>query len=87
VRAHFAEPLDLGADIRIARLEGVLGTAARATFARRTISLHDISAAFDPEEREVTVDAGLLGAFVTADLRNLTALEVVAASGGAVVSL
>jgi hypothetical protein len=89
VRAHFAEPLNLGVGTRIARIEGILGAPALATFARRTISLHDISAAFDPEERDVTEDAGLLGAFVTADLRNLTALvEVVDLSGGgAIVSL
>jgi hypothetical protein len=87
VRAHFAEPLNLGVGIRIARIEGILGAPALATFARRTISLHDISAAFDPEKRDVTIDAGLLGAFVTADRRNLTALEVVVPSGGAIVSL
>lgn len=87
VRAHFAEPLNLGVGIRIARIEGILGAPALATFARRTISLHDISAAFDTEKRDVTTDAGLLGAFVTADRRNLTALEVVVPSGGATVSL
>jgi hypothetical protein len=88
VRAHFAEPLNLGADVRIARIEGIFGTATLATFARRTISLLDISAAFDPEGRDVTVDAGLLGTFVTADLRNLTALEVVDPTrGGVIVSL
>lgn len=75
VRAFFARPVDLGGGIQLARVEGVMTHSVPATFARRTFSLRDVSAAIDPAGHDIAETAGLFGAVITADLRNLVALE------------
>lgn len=77
VRATFASPVNLGDGILLSRVDGVLTYAVPATFAQSVFSLCDVSLAVDHEGRDVTFVAGLFGAFITADLRNLAAMEIV----------
>jgi hypothetical protein len=78
VRLHFAGPVKLGGGVWLAQIEGVLAFSVPAPFAGRTLSICDVSVAFDPEGRDVTEGAGLLGASIVASLGNLTAMQVLA---------